>query len=54
MLHGTVRYVLRTNLENEVQVPWAGRVVFNEQGKMRFYQVYLVCFFFRLLVVGWC
>lgn len=49
MLYGTVRYVLRADSEqNEVEVPWAGRVVFSldEGVKMRFYQVYLVCLFF--------
>lgn len=49
MLYGTVRYVLRKDVEagkpdEEVEVPWAGRVVFDEKvEKMRFYQVYLVC-----------
>lgn len=45
MLYGTVRYILRADTENEVEVPWAGRVVFSlEDGvKMKFYQVYLVC-----------
>lgn len=45
MLYGTVRYVLRADAEgNEVEVPWAGRVVFAVDGgevRMRFYQVYL-------------
>ncbi|PWY95472.1 hypothetical protein BO94DRAFT_506423 [Aspergillus sclerotioniger CBS 115572] len=42
MLYGTVKYVLRSDLENEIEVPWAGRVVFDEKvEKMRFYQVYL-------------
>lgn len=42
MLYGTVRYVLKADPENEVEVPWAGRVVFDEKElKMRFYQVYL-------------
>ncbi|KAL4778577.1 hypothetical protein BJX76DRAFT_352496 [Aspergillus varians] len=41
MLYGTVRYVLRADPEGEVQVPWAGRVVFGDEGKMSFYQVYL-------------
>ncbi|KAI9375726.1 hypothetical protein BJX61DRAFT_539597 [Aspergillus egyptiacus] len=47
MLYGSVRYVLRRDPGNEVEVPWAGRVVFDvkeggEGGvKMRFYQVYL-------------
>lgn len=48
MLYGSVRYVLRADSEgNEVEVPWAGRVVFSldEGVKMRFYQVYLVCLF---------
>ena len=47
MLYGTVRYVLRADAEkNEVEVPWAGRVVFvidGEEVRMKFYQVYLVC-----------
>ena len=48
MLYGTVRYVLRKDVEagkeDEIEVPWAGRVVFDEKvEKMRFYQVYLVC-----------
>lgn len=45
MLYGTVRYVLRADAENEVEVPWAGRVAFaidGEEVRMRFYQVYLV------------
>lgn len=48
MLYGTVRYVLRKDVEagkpdEEIEVPWAGRVVFDEKvEKMRFYQVYLV------------
>ncbi|KAL3478743.1 hypothetical protein BJX99DRAFT_99207 [Aspergillus californicus] len=56
MLYGTVRYVLKKDLESEVEVEWAGRVVFetDEEGnlekgggkdgeglKMKFYQVYL-------------
>ncbi|PWY72382.1 hypothetical protein BO70DRAFT_364915 [Aspergillus heteromorphus CBS 117.55] len=42
MLHGTVRYVLKADPDTEVEVPWAGRVVFDEKvEKMRFYQVYL-------------
>ncbi|OJK02797.1 hypothetical protein ASPACDRAFT_113135 [Aspergillus aculeatus ATCC 16872] len=47
MLYGTVKYVLRNDPGNEVEVPWAGRVVFGgedtEEGdlRMRFYQVYL-------------
>lgn len=48
MLHGTVNYVLRADLGREVEVPWAGRIVFDngdaEGVKMRFYQVYLVSF----------
>ena len=54
MLYGTVRYVLKADAEGkEVEVPWAGRVVFDlgngsgngsgEDVKMKFYQVYLVC-----------
>lgn len=42
MLYGTVKYTLRANPEGQVEVPWAGRVVFGEEGKMKFYQVYLV------------
>lgn len=45
MLHGTVKYVLRADTGSEVEVPWAGRVVFSDGAegvKMRFYQVYLV------------
>ncbi|KAL4881323.1 hypothetical protein BJY04DRAFT_218492 [Aspergillus karnatakaensis] len=44
MLYGKVRYVLRSQPEGEVEVPWAGRVVFDESEgglKMGFYQVYL-------------
>ncbi|RHZ56915.1 uncharacterized protein CDV56_105978 [Aspergillus thermomutatus] len=45
MLYGTVRYVLKAEPGREVEVPWAGRVVFDdgeEAGlRMRFYQVYL-------------
>ncbi|BCR97861.1 uncharacterized protein AKAW2_31180S [Aspergillus luchuensis] len=47
MLYGTVKYVLRKDVEagkpdEEIEVPWAGRVVFDEKvEKMRFYQVYL-------------
>lgn len=51
MLYGTVKYILKADLENEVTVPWAGRVVFENQAdspdgklRMKFYQVYLVCF----------
>lgn len=48
MLYGTVKYVLKADAEGkEVEVPWAGRVVFDlgsgEDVKMKFYQVYLVC-----------
>ena len=51
MLYGTVKYVLKADAEGkEVEVPWAGRVVFDlgdgngsgEDVKMKFYQVYLV------------
>lgn len=44
MLYGTVKYVLKADLGKEVEVPWAGRVVFEEDdgNKMKFYQVYLV------------
>lgn len=55
MLYGTVRYVLRADSEGkEVEVPWAGRVVFSldEGVKMRFYQVYLVCLLLLLLLSG--
>ncbi|KAL3461510.1 hypothetical protein BJX64DRAFT_289304 [Aspergillus heterothallicus] len=46
MLYGIVRYVLRQGDGGEIEVPWAGRVVFDgfrEGGelKMKFYQVYL-------------
>ncbi|PLB46760.1 hypothetical protein P170DRAFT_477630 [Aspergillus steynii IBT 23096] len=45
MLFGTVKYVLKADPSNEVEVPWAGRVVFDktegEALKMKFYQVYL-------------
>lgn len=46
MLYGTVKYVLKTDSAREVEVPWAGRVVFEDGdgGRMRFYQVYLVSF----------
>lgn len=46
MLYGTVRYVLRSSPEGEVEVEWAGRVVFDfaEGVRMKFYQVYLVGF----------
>lgn len=51
MLYGTVRYVLKADPENEVEVPWAGRVVFDEKElKMRFYQVYLVSSYLLLLL----
>jgi hypothetical protein len=46
MLYGTVRYVLKAEPGREVEVPWAGRVVFDdnegERLRMKFYQVYLV------------
>lgn len=47
MLYGGVNYRLKANPDNEVYVPWAGRVVFapqkgDEDIKMQFYQVYLV------------
>ncbi|CAP94472.1 hypothetical protein E8E15_003687 [Penicillium rubens] len=46
MLYGGVNYRLKADPDNEVYVPWAGRVVFapqkgDEDIKMRFYQVYL-------------
>lgn len=47
MLYGGVNYRLKADPENDVYVPWAGRVVFapqkeGEEVKMQFYQVYLV------------
>lgn len=47
MLYGGVTYRLKADPENDVYVPWAGRVVFTPQDKdiglkMQFYQVYLV------------
>jgi hypothetical protein len=44
MLYGTVRYVLKAEPGKEVEIPWAGRVVFDdaEELKMKFYQVFLV------------
>lgn len=56
MLYGTVRYVLKADAEGkEVEVPWAGRVVFDlgdgSEVKMKFYQVYLVCI--PHLLWGW-
>lgn len=49
MLYGGVTYRLKADPENDVYVPWAGRVVFTPQEKdlgikMQFYQVYLVRF----------
>ncbi|KAJ5083156.1 hypothetical protein N7456_012583 [Penicillium angulare] len=44
MLYGGVNYRLKASPENDVYVPWAGRVVFDlgQEGiKMKFYQVYL-------------
>ncbi|KAL2871100.1 uncharacterized protein BJX67DRAFT_377703 [Aspergillus lucknowensis] len=44
MLYGVVRYVLREDGGTEVEVPWAGRVVFEAEGerlRMKLYQVYL-------------
>ncbi|KAJ5784648.1 uncharacterized protein N7503_009860 [Penicillium pulvis] len=46
MLYGGVNYRLKADPENDVYVPWAGRVVFAPQQegegiKMHFYQVYL-------------
>lgn len=49
MLYGTAKFVLRADADKqEVEVPWAGRVVFGEgeELKMRFYQVYLVSVLF--------
>lgn len=47
MLYGTVKYVLKSDPEGEVEVQWAGQVVFDfaEGVRMRFYQVYLVSLF---------
>ena len=47
MLYGSVTYRLKANPDNNVYVPWAGRVVFmprkdGDGVKMQFYQVYLV------------
>lgn len=52
MLYGGVNYRLKADPDNEVYVPWAGRVVFapqkgDEDIKMQFYQVYLVSTLFR-------
>lgn len=52
MLYGGVNYRLKVNPDNDVYVPWAGRVVFapqkgNEDIKIQFYQVYLVS-------ISWC
>lgn len=49
MLYGGVNYRLKANPDNDVYVPWAGRVVFaphkeGEDIKMQFYQVYLVSY----------
>ncbi|KAG2418280.1 hypothetical protein HFD88_001381 [Aspergillus terreus] len=44
MLYGTVKYRLRADPSNEVEVPWGARVVFADDEKdlkMKFYQVYL-------------
>ncbi|KAJ5514281.1 hypothetical protein N7463_003833 [Penicillium fimorum] len=46
MLYGGVNYRLKADPDNDVYVPWAGRVVFapqkgDEDIKMQFYQVYL-------------
>ncbi|CAG7924148.1 unnamed protein product [Penicillium olsonii] len=46
MLYGGVNYRLKANPDEDVYVPWAGRVVFaphkeGEDIKMQFYQVYL-------------
>ncbi|KAJ5724282.1 hypothetical protein N7488_002317 [Penicillium malachiteum] len=47
MVYGGVNYRLKANPENDVYVPWAGRVVFDlgekskGEVKMQFYQVYL-------------
>ncbi|KAL4815204.1 hypothetical protein BDW67DRAFT_185992 [Aspergillus spinulosporus] len=52
MLYGTVKYVLKSDPEGEVEVQWAGRVVFDfaEGVRMRFYQVYLVSSFGSFVV----
>ena len=47
MLYGGVTYRLKADPENDVYVPWAGRVVFapQEKGlgvKIQYYQVFLV------------
>lgn len=54
MLYGTVRYVLKAEPGKEVEVPWAGRVAFDDgdELKMKFYQVYLVGFVSRALRDG--
>ncbi|KAJ9485665.1 hypothetical protein VN97_g7703 [Penicillium thymicola] len=46
MLYGGVNYRLKATPDNDVYVPWAGRVVFapqkgDEDIKIQFYQVYL-------------
>ncbi|KAL2848108.1 hypothetical protein BJY01DRAFT_163053 [Aspergillus pseudoustus] len=51
MLYGIVRYVLRQGDGGEVEVPWAGRVIFDgvkeeEELRMKFYQVYLASLLF--------
>lgn len=48
MLYGGVTYRLKAKPDEDVYIPWAGRVVFTpfkegEPVKIRFYQVYLVC-----------
>lgn len=56
MLYGTVNYVLKAEPGKEVEVPWAGRVEFEDGAnglKMRYYQVYLVCLFSFLLSRGY-
>jgi hypothetical protein len=54
MLYGTVKYVLKSDPDGEVEVQWAGRVVFDfaEGVRMRFYQVYLVSPFQSLFRCG--
>lgn len=58
MLYGGVNYRLKANPENDVYIPWAGRVVFAPQQegegvKMQFYQVYLVGTSLNKLIGTW-
>ena len=55
MLYGGVNYRLKADPENDVYIPWAGRVVFAPQQegegvKMQFYQVYLVSASYNRLI----